>query len=72
VRIWEVKSRGETELMKALKEHKGTVTCIRITRSDEEVLRTIKCLDITVNLVFNCMCSSVLHQAQMERASFGT
>ena len=41
VRIWVVKRGGETELKEALKEHKGTVTCIRITRSDAEVCSVV-------------------------------
>ena len=40
VRVWEVTRAGETDLTQALKEHKGTVTCIKISSNDEEVQGT--------------------------------
>ena len=36
VRVWEVSSTGQ-HMKAALKEHTGTVTCIKLTSSDEEV-----------------------------------
>ena len=72
VRIWEVMSRGETKLKEALKEHKGTVTCIRITRSDEEVHRINTVEYLRRFKIYFLMCSSVYHRVLMEHASFGT
>ncbi len=37
VRVWEVTPKGHTSMKEALKEHKGAVTCIKITDSEEEV-----------------------------------
>ena len=39
VRIWNVTRSGHTSMREALKEHKGAITCIKITPSDEEVSR---------------------------------
>ena len=36
VRVWEVSSQGQY-MRGALKEHKGAVTCIKITQDDAEV-----------------------------------
>ena len=35
VRIWEANSKAYT-MMKALKEHRGAVTCIRVRKNDQE------------------------------------
>ena len=36
VRVWEVSPNGQ-RMTTALKEHRGTVTCIKIRSNDEEV-----------------------------------
>lgn len=36
VRVWEISDRGQV-MKEALKEHKGTVTCIKIRSDDSEV-----------------------------------
>ena len=36
VRVWGVTQRGQN-MLEALKEHKGAVTCIKLRRNDEEV-----------------------------------
>lgn len=37
VRVWDVTRKGTTSIKETLKEHKGAITCIKITQSDEEV-----------------------------------
>ena len=37
VRVWDVTKAGITSMKEAMKEHKGSITCIKITASDEEV-----------------------------------
>lgn len=36
VRVWEISSRGQ-HMVSALKEHTGTITCIKLRSNDEEV-----------------------------------
>lgn len=36
VRVWEISSRGQ-HMVAALKEHTGTITCIKLRSNDEEV-----------------------------------
>lgn len=38
VRVWDVTKQGITTMKEAMKEHKGKITCIKITASDEQVL----------------------------------
>jgi WD40 repeat protein len=37
VRVWDVTRKGITSMKEAMKEHKGKITCIKITASNEEV-----------------------------------
>lgn len=37
VRVWDITKQGMTSMKEAMKEHKGKITCIKITASDEEV-----------------------------------
>ena len=70
VRVWDVTRQGITSMKEAMKEHKGKITCIRITASDKEVkgLSIFRCCSLIVFL-FPC---SVSLPVLMGPVSYGT
>ena len=68
VRVWGVNSSGQ-HMKAALKEHTGTVTCIKLRTNNEEVCTRYCALMLARALFPHC---SVLQQALMAPASSGT
>ncbi len=56
VRVWEISEKGQV-MKEALKEHKGTVTCIKIRRDDSEVKRVLAWVEpLLINYVHCTVC----------------
>lgn len=59
VRVWDVTKQGTTSMKEAMKEHKGKITCIKITVSDEEVQKVHKfCCGFLLFFTVQCVTSS--------------